>query len=128
MEIVREYKTLKLFRCKRKDDKLFELATKQKDFEFRNLLIEEFEEDLHVAISRKVFFTILAIIFIIISIVTISNLQISKIFLILSIINYILNLFYGNKIKKLLSKFYFSISLVDDVIENTYGISLPKYL
>lgn len=50
---IREYQNLKLFRgSKRNNDKLLRLAEVGRDFEYRRLLIEENELDLHVYFSR----------------------------------------------------------------------------
>jgi hypothetical protein len=51
---VREYDKLKLFRNKRRNSELLLLAETQQDFDYRKLLIEENEINLHVFFSRMI--------------------------------------------------------------------------
>jgi hypothetical protein len=122
------YSTLKLFRGERKNQELIKLSEEEMDFEYRRLLIEEREKDLHVAFSRCFISKNLSYILLGISLITVAITPISKIFLILSFFMFGLMLFYKRKFNKILINFNFALILVDHVIKETHGISLPKYL
>lgn len=126
--IDRTYTTLKLLRDKRKNEELERLSEEEKDFEYRRLLIEEREKDLHVIFSRSIVSKNLSYLLLGISILTITITPISKFFLILSFIMFGLTIFYKRKFNRTLNHFNFALMLVDHVIKKTYGISLPKYL
>jgi hypothetical protein len=60
-ENFREYPNLKFFRCKKRNNaEMLRLADAGLDFEYRRLLIEENELDLHVYFSRMTFYNWLA--------------------------------------------------------------------
>ena len=52
---IREYQTLKFFRgTERKTMEMQKLSDEGRDFEYRKLLIEENELDMHVAFSKEI--------------------------------------------------------------------------
>jgi hypothetical protein len=126
--VERTYATLKLFRGKRKNVELERLSEEEKDFDYRRLLIEENEKDLHVFFSRKKVFEIVGVILFACSLIAIKLSILSKVLLILATIALVVSLYNRRKYKKTVEKLQFCLMLVDHVIEQTYGFSLPKYL
>lgn len=119
----RRYNTLKFIREKKKRDELIKLSNEKKDFDYRRLLIEECEKDLHVIFSWKFLFEAFGILILIGNSFNYSKLSITFGILFL-IIALLLNISY----RKTLIKYKKFITIVDKVIEDEHGISLPKYL
>ena len=126
MNNTRTYETIRLFRGKRKGEELVMLSEAKRDFEFRRLFIEEVEQDLHVVFSRKIVSNWIAWIFLSLSILF---LQIPLIIFSLTAIACGMKLYSTycqKKFQKIFRGYKFSLGCVDAVIQNDYGITMPK--
>jgi hypothetical protein len=124
-ENIRTYSNLKLFRGKKRNNAEMErLADTRQDFEYRRLLIEENELDLHIFFSRITVFNWLSWSFLALAFSYFQFQIISYAFLILAAISRMRS--YRNK---KMFQFVFrsqkiALSIVDCVIKQDYGISL----
>lgn len=120
----RTYTTLRIFRGRNRNNELVKLADAQKDFEYRRLLIEEREIDLHVFFSREKISEIISWILILFSIMF-YVLPILSIFLFLSSLFFqIFKHYWRWRFIQRFKMYMFSLKIVDSVIFNDYGISL----
>lgn len=130
MALNRTYNTLRFFRGKKKNAELTRLSDEERDFEYRRLFIEESEIDLHVAFSRGEIFKLLS--WGVISLAVVSFFQFSSIaalfLLATSLVLQLISVVFKYRFKKIAERTQFTLLIVDNVIQNTYGISLPKYL
>ncbi len=124
MENLRTYNSIRLFRGKRKEAELLKLADAERDFEFRRLYITERELDLHVAFSREIVCLFLSWIFLLQSYFFYQFNVLSIIFIIISTISFLSSQHYHSVFKKTFRKYKLSLSFVDAVILNDYGINL----
>ncbi len=126
MDNIRTYKTLRLVRGKRRCEELVMLSEAKRDFEFRRLYISEVEQDLHVIFSRSKISNWISWIFLGLSGIL---MQFSIVVLIFSGIACCMKLYstYCQKrFEKIFKGYKFALGCVDAVIENNYGIILPK--
>lgn len=123
-ENIREYQTIKFFRgSKRNNAEMQRLADAGLDFEYRRLLIEENELDLHVAFSKMVVWKWLAWSFLALALNFVQHLIIASVFLGLAA----LSLFFSY-LNKRFSQFVLrghniALGFVEGVIFDKYGIS-----
>lgn len=126
MTNIRTYENIRLFRGKRKDEELNRLADAQQDFDFRRLFIAEREQDLHVTFSRKMVSNWMAWGFLTISLLLF---QFSGLMFTLIGISCAMKI-YSNRchkqFKKIFKKYKNSLAVVDAVIQNDYGMSMPQ--
>ena len=120
---------LKLIRGKRKNAELTKLAEEQRDLEYRRLFVEESKLDIIVSYTRSKLFEYLAVSILIIHIlcVFIGGAS-SGISFLIFIILFGTSLVYKIQNKRFICTTQATLQLVDGLIKNTYGISLPKYL
>jgi len=121
---VREYQTIKFFRGrKRNNAEMLRLAEARLNFDYRRLLIEENELDLHVALSKMLVYKWLAWSLMVLAIISLQLPIISFIFLGLSALS--LFFFYLNKrfFQFVLRSHNLALSIVDMVIKQEHGIS-----
>ena len=121
---------LKFFRGrKRKEAELMKLAEEERDFEYRRLLIEETTLDIQVAYTRSAFFKDVFIVCLFFSaLLVISEHLFTEAFFGIAVVAVIISLSYKRQYKKIVKKTHDTLLLVDGVIKETSGISLPKYL
>jgi len=120
----RTYKTLKLFRDKKRTIELDALASENRDSEYRELYIEETEKDLHVIFSKQFICFRLSFMFLIILITLISTK-----FIIFSIISGLLSLFFlylsqslKNRFTKTARDYTMTVNILNKYMENMFGI------
>jgi hypothetical protein len=124
-EKFREYHTIRFFRGKKRDNaELKRLAEAELDFEYRRLLIKEYELDLHVEFSKRTVFCwltwsslVLAFCFWHCSIIT-------AFFFGLALIACILTIIYRRRFQLTFWRYNFALCIVDAVIFNEYRIRL----
>jgi len=122
---IREYQTIKFFRgSKRKNSEMLSLAESGQDFEYRRLLIEENELDLHVYFSRMTVHYWLSWYFLAIAIGYLSFPLISCIILGFALLTKILSFINKRKFQFVFRSHNLALAIVDSVILNEHGISL----
>lgn len=122
---VRTYDTIKFFRGrKRNNAEMLRLSDENRDFEYRRLLIEENELDLHVAFSKMIVlhwlawsFLALAICFYQIPIMVYTLIG-------LSILSQIFSIKYKRFFQFVFRSYNLALNIVDSVIFTEYGIKL----
>jgi len=125
MKNIREYQTIKFFRGKERNNaELQRLADAQLDFEYRRLLIEENELDLHVAFSKMIVWKWLSWSFLAMTIVYFQYPIISFIFLGMAIISQFLSFINKRFFMFVFRGYNLTLGFVDCVIYDKYGISL----
>lgn len=122
----RTYETIRLLRGKRQSEKLVKLADAMEDFEFRRLFKEEVEIDLHVIFSRMIVSDWLSWTFLFITPIMSKTILFTFILLAVASFLKIYSEYCKNKFKKVFRGYKMSLSMVDAVIYNKYGISLPE--
>ena len=124
---IKTYDTIKFFRGrKRNNAEMLRLAEAGLDFEYRRLLIEENELDLHVAFSKMLVWNWLSWSFIILSICLIQFSIISFFFFGLSLLSQVFSLKNKRFFKFVFRSYNLALSIVDAVIKNEYGMSMPR--
>lgn len=122
---IREYQTIKFFRgSKRKNSEMQRLAEAGQDFEYRRLLIQENELDLHVYFSRMIVHNWLSWYFLALAIGCLSFPFISSIILGFALVTRILSLISKRKFQFVFRSHNLALAIVDSVILNEHGISL----
>jgi hypothetical protein len=122
---IRYYHSIKFFRGKkRKIADLLRLAEARQDFEYRRLLIEECELNLHVYFSRMTVYNWLSWSFIALTFCYFKHPVIIPIILGLALLFRIFSWIYKNKFKSEFRSYNLALALVDGVICNEHGISL----
>ena len=122
---IREYQTIKFFRGrKRKNSEMLRLAEARQDFEYRRLLIQENELDLHVYFSRMIVHNWLSWYFLALAIGCLSFPFISSIILGFALVTRILSLISKRKFQFVFRSHNLALAIVDSVILNEHGISL----
>jgi hypothetical protein len=124
---IREYDRIRFFRGSKKNDaELERLAKEHLDFEYRRLLIQEKELDLHVAFSRMIVWNRISWIFLVLSIFFIQNPIIFYRLMVASLMSQ----YFSYKNKKRFGIIFRGYSLglrfVDAVIKKEYGITMPE--
>jgi len=117
----RNFSTLKLFCNKPVLPEIPETTDLSEidDFAVRRGVIEEYEDELHVCLSRNVVFKWMSWLFLGISIF-----GMPIIFLLISIILFLTSIHFRNKYFKINRTYKMSISMIDSVIQKKYGFVL----
>jgi hypothetical protein len=124
---IREYQTIKFFRGKKRNyAEMQRLADERKDFEYRRLLIEENELDLHVAFSKMIVWKWISWLFLVASVICFGVQPMFYTLIALSFISQILSFRYKRFFQFVFRGHNLALNIVDSVIENEYGIILPK--
>ena len=122
---IREYQTLKFFRGKRRNNaEMLRLAEARLDFEYRRLLIEENELDLHVAFSKEVIWKWLAWSFISLSLYYLQHPIIASVFLGLAMLSCFFSYLNKRFFQFVMRGHNLALGFVDIVIKQEHGISL----
>jgi hypothetical protein len=122
---IREYHTIKFFRGKeRKNAELFRLSEAHQDFEYRRLLIEENELDLHVYFSRMTVYNWLSWSFIALAFCYLQHPIITSVLLGLAILSGIFSYINKRRFEFVFRSYNFVLAIVDSMIFNEYGITL----
>lgn len=122
---IREYHSLRFFRDSKKSDAEMQyLADTGQDFEYRRLLIEENELDLHIYFSRMTFFNWLSWGFLALAFCPFQFPIMTSGFLGLAIIFSILAYICKRKFKFVLRCYILALAVVDCVIQKDHGISI----
>lgn len=119
----REYKTLKLFRGKRKNGELQKLSLSNQDFEYRRLYIEERELDLHVFGSREIVFNWMFISLMVLAVGNYQHPGLALFLFVLGVTAKIVSLRYRvlwYKVERIYSRI---LKIVNSAIYNEHGIS-----
>jgi hypothetical protein len=120
----REYHTIKFFRGKkRKNSEMLRLAEAKLDFDFRRLLIEESELDLHVYFSRMTVYNWLSWSFLALVFSCLQYPLMSLILLGLAILSGIFSFINKRRFEFVFRSYNFALAILDSVIFNEYGIS-----
>jgi hypothetical protein len=125
MNNIREYQTLRFFRGrKRNTEEMQRLSDEGLDFEYRRLLIEENELDLHVAYSKEVIWKRMAWGFLTLAVVCLHFSIISFILIGLGVVSLFFS--YVNKrfFQFIMRGHNIALGFVDGVIFTKYGITL----
>lgn len=122
---IREYDTIKFFRgSKRNNSEMLRLAEARLDFEYRRLLIEENELDLHVQFSRMTVYGWLSWSFLVLELSCLPYSLISCIILGLALLTRILSFISKRKFQFVFRSYSLALSIVDGVIFDVHGILL----
>lgn len=103
---------------------MLRLAEARQDFEYRRLLIQENELDLHVYLSRMTVYNWLSYSFLVLVAVSLPFPPISYIMLGLSFLTRILSKISKRKFQFVFRSHNLALAIVDSVILNEHGISL----
>ena len=123
-KINREYSGFKLFRGKRKNDELKNLAESKQDFEYRRLFIDERELDLHVFGSREIIFNWTFISLMVLAVGNYQHPKLAFFLFVLGVTAKIVSLRYRvlwYKVERIYSRV---LKIVNSAIYNEHGISL----
>jgi hypothetical protein len=122
----REYHNIKFFRGKkRKNSEMQRLSEARLDFEFRTLLIEESELDLHVYFSRMTVYNWLSWSFLALAFSFLQYQTISIILLGLALIARIFSFINKRRFQFVFRSYNFALAILDMVIKREHGLSLP---
>ena len=122
----REYHTIKFLRGnKRNNTEMLRLSEAQLDFDFRRLLIEESELDLHVYFSRQVVYNWLSWSFLALALCYLQHTIISSVLLGMAILSVIISMIYKRKFLQVFRSYNFALAILDMVIKQEHGLSLP---
>jgi hypothetical protein len=122
---IREYQTIKFFRGSiRNNAEMQRLADAELDFEYRRLLIEENELDMHVAFSKMMIWKWLAWGFIALAFCYLQHPIITIIFLGLAMLSYFFSFINERFFQFVFKSLNVALGFVDAVIFNKHGISL----
>jgi len=121
---IREYQTIKFFRGKqRNNDEMLRLSDAGLYFEYRRLLIEENELDLHVAFSKMMVWKWLSYGFLILAIICLQLPIASLIFLGLVVLSKFLSFINKRFFQFVFRSLNLSLSIVDMIIKQEHGLS-----
>jgi hypothetical protein len=121
---IRIYNTLRLFRGrKRNNAEMQRLADEGLDFEYRRLLIEENEIDLHVFFSRMTIYNWLSWVFLAMALVCFQFPILSSVFLGTALISRVSGFRYKKKFQFVFRCYILALAVVDSVIRQDHGIS-----
>jgi hypothetical protein len=122
---IREYQSIKFFRGrKRNNAEMQRLADAGMDFEYRRLLIEENELDLHVNFSRMIVYKWLSWSLLALAFSCLQHPILIFMVLVFALISIILSFIYKKKFQLVFRCYNFALAILDGVILNEYGISL----
>ena len=121
---IREYQTLKFFRgTERKNAEMQKLSDEGRDFEYRKLLIEENELDMHVAFSKEIIWKRLSWCLLLMAICSFSISILMLAFLGLAILSQFFSFINKRFFQFVLRSHNIALGFVDGVIYNKYGVS-----
>jgi len=122
---IREYQTIKFFRgSKRKNEEMQKLSDAKLDFEYRRLLIEENELDMHVAFSKMKVYGWLSWSFIVLTIAFIHTPIVIFALIGLAVISRFFSFINERYFRFILRSHNIALGFVNGVIFDNYGISL----
>ena len=122
---LREYDTIKFFRgSKRNNSEMLRLAEARLDFEYRRLLIEENELDLHVQFSRMTVYGWFSWSFLVLVFFFLPYPLFSFIMLGFALLTRILSVISRKKFQFVFRSHSLALAIVDGVIFDEHGISL----
>ena len=122
---IREYNSIKFFRgSKRNNAELQRLANAGLDFDYRRLLIEENELDLHVYFSRMTIYNWVSWGFLVLALICFQFPIITSVFLAPAIISRVLAIRCKKMFRFVFRCYILALSIVDSVIQQDHGISL----
>lgn len=122
---IRKYNTIRFFRgTKRNNAELQRLAEAELDFEYRRLLIQEYELDLHVELSKMTVFRWFSWSSLALAFCYWQHSIITAIFFGLALISSILSILHIRRFQLTFWRYNFALSIVDAVIFNEYRIRL----
>lgn len=125
MNNIRIYNTLRLFRGKRRNNaEMQRLSDEGLNFEYRRLLIEENELDLHVYFSQMTAYTWLSWVFLVLALCCIQIPIISSGLLGLAIFSRAMAYCCNRKYKYVFRCYLLALYIVDCVIRQDHGITL----
>jgi hypothetical protein len=127
MENNRAYESLRLIRGKRRLKELVILSEAKRDFEFRRLFISEIEQDLHVVFSREKVSDWVSWGFLSLSLLFVPF-SLFYVFISIATALRVYSIYCNKKFKKIFIGYKFALGCVDAVIENDYGIKMPKQI
>jgi hypothetical protein len=121
---IREYQTLKFFRGRERNNaEMLRLSEAGLDFEYRRLLIEENELDLHVAFSKMIVWKWLSWSFLLLAISYWQYPVIVWVFLGLAILLHFFSFVNRRYFEFVFRSYNLALAFVDVVIYNEYGIT-----
>ena len=121
---IRTLDTIKFFRGKERDNKEMQrLSDEKRDFEYRRLLIEENELDLHVAYSRMLVWRWFAWFFLGFGVIFIQNPIVFYVLIGFGIISEFFSYINKKYFQFVMRSYNLALSIVDSVIFTEYGIS-----
>ena len=121
---IREYQTIKFFRgARRNNAEMIRLAKAQQDLEYRKLLIEENELDLHVYFSRMKVWKWLSWSMLILAIFLFQFPVLAIIFIGLTLVFRFFSWVSKKNFEFVFSSYDFALGIVDMVIKDKHGIS-----
>lgn len=106
-----------------------ELNKIHSDFEIRRMLIDDYDNHLHVLFSKRMVAKWLSILFIVLGFITMLlfyDKSMSIGFVFLSFIFMLFRFFYINKYKKVMNVFMMSVSFLDLNIKKKYNMDMPS--
>jgi hypothetical protein len=121
---VREYNTLRFFRGRRRNNaEMQRLADSGQDFEYRRLLIQENEVDLHIYFSRMIIYTWLSWGFLVLALSGFKFPIISFVLVGLAIISRVSAFRCKRKFQFVFRSYNLALYIVDCVIRQDHGIT-----
>jgi len=121
---IREYQTIKFFRGRERNNaEMQKLADEKRDFEYRRLLIEENELDLHVAFSKMLVWKWLSWSFLALAIAYHQYPIFSFIFLGMALLSQFFSFLNKRFFTFVFRGYNLTLGLVNGVIYDRYGIS-----
>lgn len=121
---IREYQTIKFFRgSKRNNEEMQRLSDAHLDFEYRRLLIEQNELDMHVAFSKMIVWKRLSFVFLTLAILCFQFSIIMSIFLGLAVLSQIFSFINKRFFQFVLRSHNIALGFVEGVIHDKYGMS-----
>ena len=121
----REYHTLRFFRGKKRNNAELAAHTEADiDFNYRRLIIKEYELDLHVQFSRMTIYSWLAWSFLLVAFFFFQHLVLTSILFGLSVLSGVLSILYKRRFRSTFRDYHFILSIVDSVIFRNTGIRL----
>lgn len=115
---------MKLWREKNRKTELIRLSKEQKDFEYRRLFIEEYNEKIQLNRNRHLFSKKIAWIFLFITILTIKIPIISLIVFSISLLFKLFSFIFKILHRKSIEEYNLGLTIVDSVIAKDYKINL----
>jgi len=120
---IREYQTIRFFRGKERNNaEMLRLAEAGQDFEYRRLLIEENELDLHVAFSKMIVYKWLSWSFLVLAAYNIYHPVLVLAFFGLAILSRFFSYVNNRFFQFVFRSHNIALGFVDGVIFNKYGI------